>query len=116
MPRAPRTMAQRAQIFNSFDALKGFKELLREQEKVVVAKRYLSEDDYELLNRLIFRIQPGMIVKVVYFDNGEYIQKEGRVAKINFDTKILQIVKTKIKIQSIVEIHIEDDKDMENVN
>lgn len=103
-----RTMAQRAQIFNSFDALKGFKELLKEKEKVVVEKRYLSEDDYEALNRLIFKIQVGMMVRVVYFDNGEYIQKEGRVAKINFDTKIIQIVKTKIRIPTIVEIYIEE--------
>ena len=103
-----RTMAQRAQIFNSFDALKGFKELLKEKEKVKVEKRYLSEDDYEVLNRLIFKIQVGMMVKIVYFDNGEYIQKEGRVAKINFDTKIIQIVKTKIRIPAIVEIYIEE--------
>lgn len=101
-------MAQRAQIFNSFDALKGFKELLKEKEKVVVEKRYLSEDDYEVLNRLIFKIQVGMMVKIVYFDNGEYIQKEGRVAKINFDTKIIQVVKTKIRIPAIVEIYIEE--------
>ena len=103
-----RTMAQRAQIFNSFDALKGFKELLKEKEKVKVEKRYLSEDDYEVLNRQIFKIQVGMMVKIVYFDNGEYIQKEGRVAKINFDTKIIQIVKTKIRIPTIVEIYIEE--------
>ena len=44
-PRVKRTNIQRAQIFNSFDALKGFKELLREKEKITVPERHLSEDD-----------------------------------------------------------------------
>ena len=44
---------QRAHVFSAFDALKGYKELLKEQERVVVPKRTLSEDDYEILNRQI---------------------------------------------------------------
>lgn len=37
--------ASRAQIFQSFDALKGFREILKEKERVIVPKKILSEDD-----------------------------------------------------------------------
>ena len=105
-PRVKRTNIQRAQIFNSFDALKGFKELLREKEKITVPERHLSEDDLELLNRQIYQIETGMVVGVVYKDNREYIYREGIVSKINFDTHIIQIVKTKIDFRNIVEIRL----------
>ena len=37
-------MPKRPQIFQAFDALKGFRELLKEQEEVHVPERILSED------------------------------------------------------------------------
>ena len=33
-----------AQIFLSFDALKGFRERLKEQERIIVSPKILSED------------------------------------------------------------------------
>ena len=103
----PRTRAQRAQIFQSFDALKGFRELLKEQEKVIVQRKTLSEDDLEELDRKVHQIQIGMIITVIYFSNGQYIQLTGRVSKLNFDTKTIQIVKTKLNIKSNVDIEFE---------
>lgn len=103
----PKTRAQRAQIFQSFDALKGFRELLKEQEKVIVQRKTLSEDDLEELDRKVHQIQIGMIITVIYFSNGQYIQLTGRVSKLNFDTKTIQIVKTKLNIKSIVDIEFE---------
>ncbi len=44
---------QRAYIFQAFDALKGFRELLNEKERIVVEKRELSEDDLEMLDQPI---------------------------------------------------------------
>lgn len=40
-----KTRASRAQIFQSFDALKGFREILKEKERVIVPKKILSEDN-----------------------------------------------------------------------
>ena len=96
----------RARIFASFDALKGFKELLAEQEVIIVSKKQLSEDDYELLNRQIYEIQVGSIVGITYYDGIHYVFKEGKVAKLNFDTHILQLVKTKINFKDIIEIKL----------
>ena len=103
----PKTRAQRAQIFQSFDALKGFRELLKEQEKIIVQRKILSEDDLEELDQKVHQIQIGMNITVIYFHNGQYIQLTGRVTKLNFDTKIIQIVKTKLNIKSITSIEFE---------
>ena len=104
----PRTRAQRAQIFQSFDALKGFREILKEQERIVVPKKILSEDDLAELDYKVHQIKVGMIVKIVYYDKGQYVQLEGRVSKINLDTKVLQIVKSKINLKLIVDIRGND--------
>ena len=74
----PRTRAQRAQIFQSFDALKGFREILKEQETVIVPKKILSEDDLAELDYRIKQVQVGMMIKVVYYDKRQYIQLEGK--------------------------------------
>ena len=102
----PRTKAQRAQIFQSFDALKGFREILKEQERIIVPKKILSEDDLEELNYKIHQVKVGMIIQVVYYDKGQYIQLEGVVSKINLDTKIIQIVKIKLNLLQIVSLEI----------
>ena len=99
---------KRAYIFQSYDALKGFTEILKEQERILVPKKILSEDDCEVLNRKIKCIRPGMIITVIYYDRGQYVKLEGRVSKINLDTKVMQIVKTKINMKSIVDIQSKD--------
>lgn len=98
----------RPHIFQSFDALKGFRELLEKQERVIVPKPCLSEEDLRILDEKIHQILPGMMVTVILFDHGDYIQIKGTVAKINLDTKIIQIVKKKIPILSIVDIQCEE--------
>ena len=98
----------RPSIFQSFDALKGFRELLKDQERVVVEKRILSEDDLQILDRKIHQIKEGMMVKITYFDNNQYILKEGVLSKINFNTKFIQVVKEKIKMENIVDIECDE--------
>lgn len=99
---------QRAHIFSAFDALKGFRELLKEQERVIVPKRMLSEDDFEILNQKIHAVEKGMMITLVYFDNGDYIEQTGRVSKLSFDENYIQIVKSKIPLKSIVDIQCEE--------
>ncbi|MDC0828351.1 YolD-like family protein [Faecalitalea cylindroides] len=99
---------QRAHIFSAFDALKGFRELLKERERVIVPKRMLSEDDFEILNQKIHAVEKGMMITLVYFDNGDYIEQTGRVSKLSFDENYIQIVKSKIPLKSIVDIQCEE--------
>ena len=101
-----KTRASRAQIFQSFDALKGFREILREQERIVVPKKILSEDDLAELDYKVHQIEVGMIIQVIYYDKGQYVQIEGKVSKLNLDTKMIQIVKTKLELKKIINILI----------
>lgn len=48
-----RSKLNRAKLFLSYDALKGFKERIHEKERIVVNKPILSEDQlYELVGKL----------------------------------------------------------------
>ena len=96
--------ASRAQIFQSFDALKGFREILKEKERVIVPKKILSEDDLAELDYKVHQIKIGMIIKATYYDNGQYVQIEGIVSKLNLDTKMIKIVKTKLDLINIIDI------------
>ncbi|MCD7839314.1 MAG: hypothetical protein LUG46_01655 [Erysipelotrichaceae bacterium] len=102
MPRK----APRAQMFQPYDALVGFRDLIKEQEKVVVDHKELTEYDCEILNQTVYQIEVGMMIKVVYRHQQEYIQVEGIVSKINFDTRMIQIVKKRLNLQDLVEIEI----------
>ena len=101
-----KTRASRAQIFQSFDSLKGFREILKEKERVIVPKKILSEDELAEVDYKVHQIKIGMIVKVTYYDNGQYVQIEGKVSKLNLDTKKIQIVKTNLDLKNITDISI----------
>lgn len=98
----------RPQIFQSFDALKGFHELLEKQERVIVSKPCLSEENLRILDEKIHKILPGMMITLIIFDHGDYIQIKGTVVKINLDTKIIQIVKKKVPILNILDIQSDE--------
>lgn len=97
------------QIFQAFDALVGFKKVLKSKEKVKVDKIILSEEDLQELNLKSRQLKVGMMVSIIYYQNGDYLKKTGRIAKLNFDTKIIQIVKEKISFNNILDIQFEDD-------
>jgi hypothetical protein len=105
--------ADRARQFLPFDALKGYKEAIMSKRKVVLTKKELSEDEAENLSYKFNQIQVGMMVKIIYFENNEYISMEGMIAKLDLDDKYIQIVKTKINIDSIVNISGKEIKDIE---
>ena len=97
-----------------FDALKGFKEALREKEKVIIPKKELTNYDVEKLNYKFSQIKKGKIVKVIYYNGEDYLEVEGIISKIDFDLKFLMIVKTKINFDDIYDIHGKDIFEYEN--
>lgn len=104
----------RAKIFLPFDALKGFKEALREKEKVLVEKKILSIEEKEKIFNKISQIKKGMIIKIIYFENNEYIELEGMVSSIDFVYQNLKIVKKEIKFNDILDIKSDNIKEEEN--
>ena len=99
-------MGNRAHIFMPFDALKGFKEALKEKERIIVEKKDLTEDDYDLLNKTFKELKKGSMVKVVYYNIDSYIEYTGMVSFISSEERYIKVVKEKIPFDSIQSIRI----------
>ena len=87
-------------------ALKGYKEAIKEKQKVIVEKKELSEDDAIMLSRKLNEIKKGDMIKVIYYLDSQYICIEGMLSKINIDERYLMIVKTKIPFIDIKSLDI----------
>lgn len=98
---------ERAKQFMPFAALKGFHDLLREKERIVVPRMELSEERKEELDQKLNQIQKNDIVTVVHFQNGEYVKVKGMVSRIDISSRILKIVNTKIAFEDIGDLEIE---------
>lgn len=98
--------ADRAKIFAPFDALKGFKEALKEKEKIVVEKRIISQEEKEKIGNILKEIKKNDMVEIIYFNNGEYIKVKGLVSKIDFVYLKITIVTTKIDFNDIYKINL----------
>ena len=98
----------RAQIFQSFDSLKDFKEMIQKCKVEIVSPRFLAQDEYEILEERVHDIPKRKLVTIEYYDRINYKRITGVVSKINLDTQILQIVKTKINPKQISYIQLEE--------
>lgn len=95
----------RAKLFLSYDALKGFKERIHEKERIVVNKPLLSENQFYELDWKIKQIKIGMMISIIYFDKNQYVYKEGVVTNIDFEyKKSITIVDKTILISNILTI------------
>jgi len=94
----------RAKQFMPFAALKGYPEALRKKEKVVVPKVEVSEEYAEVLDGKLRRVRKNDMITIVYFSNGEYLKKTGKVSRIDETARVLKIVNTKIGFDDIYDI------------
>lgn len=97
---------ERAKQFMPFDPLKGYRDALKEKERIVVEKIELSEERKEELDFKLSQMKKMDLVTVVYFQKEEYIKVTGTVSKIDHTSHILKIVNQKIPIQDIADIEI----------
>lgn len=102
--RAKMSREDRAKQFMPFAALKGYDEALRAKERVVVDKKELSEERKEELDNIIHAINKQDMVTVIYFDKDEYLKVTGMVSRLDFDSRIMQVVGTKIDFDNIFSI------------
>lgn len=100
----PMDREKRAKQFIPFAALKGFEDALRLKEKIVVNKIELSEERKEELDNTLRSLVVGSIVTVIYYHDGEYLEKTGYLAKISPTANFLQIVNEKISFENILDI------------
>ena len=108
MPREKMKISERAKIFAPFDALKGFRELLKEQELVKEEKKELSEDMINDLSIVLNSLQIQDLIEVKHYNHKEecYIITTGVLTKIDKTYHKITIVKTKINIDDIYSINV----------
>lgn len=101
-------MPNRASLFSFFDALTGFKELLKECEEIKEISPILSSDQIEEINNQLNSIQEKDRVTITFFHKKKERVK-GEIKKINKIEKTIQIENKKIKIEEILEVAKEKD-------
>ena len=101
-------MSDRARQFLPFDALKGFKEAIKERQKIKVEKPVLSEEMAIELSYKLNQVKKGMIVKIVHYDNEEYIETFGLVSEFSEVSNYLKIVKKKILFENILDFQSDE--------
>lgn len=101
-------LSDRAKIFLPFDALKGFREALKEEEKERCERKILSEEQKEELNNQISLLQKGMLIKIKVYNDAQqtYDEVEGIFTRLDIVSKKLYIVKQGYDIESIILITI----------
>lgn len=95
---------ERAKQFAPFSALTTLGRALAEKERIVVKQAEISEEKAEEINRKLKEIKDGEIITLVYFDDGEYVEITGMVAKIDFEKRLIRIVNKEIEFDYISNI------------
>nr|WP_167958523.1 YolD-like family protein [Anaerosporobacter faecicola] len=96
--------AERAKQFMPFDALKGFREALREKEKIIVPKVELSDYAKSILDEKLHQVQKNDMITVIYFEQGVYLKVTGLVSRLDTTSRTIKIVNTKISFDDIYDI------------
>ena len=108
MQRTKMPIKERAKIFAPFDALKGFREMLANEEIIPEQRKELSEDQIEYLSSIINSLEFGMMVEVTYYVASQACYKKmvGIFTKLDSVYKKITMIKTKINIADIFDIKI----------
>lgn len=98
-------LSQRAKLFQPFAALKGFEELIREQENTYDEMPELSDDQYEDLNYAVSAIRIGDDVTVKYFRDYHIRSVFGSVTKLELQKREIWIDRKRISFEELIEIN-----------
>lgn len=98
------TGVDRARQFMPFAALRGFEELIREQERKPEKRRVLSDEEATMLSEKLRKTEVGTMAEVRYYDGTGYRETVGMVSDIDFANRCLRIVKVAIRFDDISEI------------
>lgn len=100
--------SNRAKQFMPFDALTGFREALREKERIKVERKELSEEKKEEIGYRLQQLKKMEVVTVEYYDRDEYVQMTGVVTKIDVNNKTLKIVETTVAFDNIYDLQLKE--------
>ncbi len=100
----------RAAQFAPFSALTGYDEAVRQQEVQFDEVLELSEDEMNLINEALNKLQKYDEVEVVYYDEGFYRSIEGIVMRIDTYERYFTIDNKKIYFDDLIEISFKENK------
>ncbi|MDR1698089.1 MAG: hypothetical protein LBR37_04230 [Erysipelotrichaceae bacterium] len=102
----PNNKLDRAKIFLPFDSLRGFRQALKERERIVSPQIELAEDYVSLLQETFQKLRPGLLVTVIYYDQNDYVKIHGVISEISIPQKTITIAKTKLDLKTIYDLKI----------
>lgn len=99
---------ERAKQFLPFDSLKGFRNMLKNAEKIIETKRELLEEQSNILNQTLLNLEKNMNVTVYHFFETEYVETSGKLIKIDFVQKKIYLLQSIIDFDDIYFIQTND--------
>ena len=94
----------RATQFQAFDALSGYRDALKEVEKLVESGQTFNIKDNDIIDKKIKKLVIGKHILVKYYYNGECLNTCGLVSKIDKPKDYLLLEHTIISFADIMDI------------
>ena len=98
----------RAKQFMPFASLKGYFDLIREEQRIKEPKKNLSEEGATVLSFKLNQVRKGMLVKVTYYNIDAYETMEGIVSNFDDTLRNITVVKKMIPFDDILDISVEE--------
>ena len=98
--------ADRAAQFMPFAALRGYYDLVRRRERIVVERHVLTEEEARELNEAVSGLRKGMMVEVVHYDNDAYVTTCGVLTGIDLTFGVLTVVKRRISFDDVRSLRV----------
>ena len=98
----------RAKQFMPFASLKGYFDLIREEQRVKEPKKSLSEEGATVLSFKLNQVKKGMLVKITYYNVDAYETMEGIVSNFDDTFRNITVVKKMIPFDDILDISGEE--------
>lgn len=105
-PAEKMPLSQRAKQFAPFDALKGFKEAIRDvnDQMELVDRITLSEEQLDKLDEVVHSLIKGERITITYYHKGRYLKLSGVFTKIDEVEKKMMMASESFKLADIIEI------------
>ena len=99
---------ERARQFLPFAALRGYLELIRNQEKIWEERPILSEEQQEQIAAALQQLKPGMSVALAVYQEGTIQNREGRIKKVDFSRRTLTLEDQLFSFSDLIELEIQE--------
>lgn len=99
--------ADRAQQFMPFAALRGYYDLVRQQEHVAQPRHELTEEEAAELSRVFSQVRRRQTISVTHYDGDSYVTTCGLVSNMDMGARTLTVLGARISLDDILSIDLE---------